>query len=100
MSPGRHDNIVDLPTDPLAAPPPPSAPGRVHGLAIAGMATCALVGIVSMLAFITINWPGHTGRYVVGTFVFAGVGFLACASTAVLTAARDTYANDRPSDAE
>jgi len=36
----------------------------------------------------------------VGTFVFAGVGFLACASTAVLTAARDTYANDRPSDAE
>ena len=87
----RNHNIVPIPTEPPAEPPP-SPPSRMHGLAIAGMAFCALLGIVSMLAFITVNWPGDTSRYIVGAFVLAGVGFLACASAAVLTAARDTYA--------
>jgi hypothetical protein len=78
--------------------PPPSRPGRLHGLAIAGMAFFALAGIASMLSFVTIHWPGPWGRYVIAVFVGSVVAFLACGSTAVLTAARDTYANrsERP----
>ena len=89
MSAGS-EKVVRLSADP-APEPPPTPPTRMHGLAIGGMALCALLGIVSMLALITVNWPGQTGRFIVGTFVLAGVGFLACASAAVLTAARDTY---------
>ena len=66
-------------------------PGRLHGFAIAGMAVCALAGIGAVLAFMTISWPGTSGRYVVAIFVTSVVGFLASGSTAVLTAARDTY---------
>lgn len=64
----------------------------MHGLAITGMALCALLGIGSMLAFVTVRWTGSAGRYIVALFVLAAVGFLACASAAVFTAARDTYA--------
>jgi phosphate/sulfate permease len=56
------------------------------------MALCALVGIGSMLAFVTVRWSGTTGRYVVALFVMAAIGFVTCASAAVFTAARDTYA--------
>ena len=65
--------------------------GRLHGLAILGMATCALLGIASMLAFITISWPGSVGRFIIGVFVFTIVGFMTFASLAVFAAARDTY---------
>jgi len=68
-----------------------SPPGRLHGLAIVGMSACAVVGIVATLAFITVGWPGNSGRRVIAVVVFAAIGFLACASTAVLSAARDTY---------
>lgn len=90
-------NVVRLPKDPPPAAPP-SPPGRLHGLAIAGMAVCALVGIVAMLVFITVRWPGNTGRVMVVAFVLSGLGFLTCASLAVLTAARDTYARSTPRD--
>ena len=90
-------SVVEIPTEPPVQPPP-SPPSRVHGFAIAGMAFSALLGIVSMLAFITVNWPGQTARYIVGAFVLAGIGFLACASAAVLTAARDTYAVNKSED--
>ncbi len=92
-------NVVRLPGEP---PPeaPPTPPGRLHGLAIAGMGVSALVGIAAVLAFITISWPGDMSRYVVTVFLIAGVVFLACASTAVFTAARDTYRSEdhRPND--
>ncbi|MDQ3986490.1 MAG: hypothetical protein M3280_08335 [Actinomycetota bacterium] len=68
----------------------------MHRLAISGMALSALTGILAMLAFITVTWPGDTGRYVIAVFVGSGIGFLACASTAVFSAARDTYA--RPAE--
>jgi hypothetical protein len=57
------------------------------------MAICAIVGILAMLARITVGWPGESDRYVMAVFVFAGVGFLVCASVAVFTAARQTYPN-------
>lgn len=65
---------------------------RLHRMAIGGMATFALLGILAMLAFITVAWPGESRRYVIAVFIFSGVGFLACASTAVFSAARHTYA--------
>ena len=88
-------NVVRLPGDgpPPETPPPPSAPGRLHGLAIAGMGISALVGVTAVLAFITVSWPQEASRYVVAVFLGAGVVFLACASTAVFSAARDTYRN-------
>ena len=75
-------------------PAPPSGPtSRLHGLAITGMAVFALAGIGSMLAFVTVRWTGTTARVVIAAVVLSAVGFLACASAAVFTAARDTYAH-------
>ncbi len=91
----ENGNVVRLPGEPASPEIAVTPPTRAHGLAIAGMAGCALVGILSMLAFITVNWPERTGRYFVGAFVVAGIGFLTCASAAVLTAARDTYGNHK-----
>jgi purine-cytosine permease-like protein len=74
--------------------PPPSPPSsRLHAMAIAGMALSALVGIGSMLAFVTVRWTGALGRVVIGVVIFSAIGFLTCASAAVFTAARDTYAH-------
>ena len=87
-------NVVRLPQEPPPAASP-TPPGRLHGLAIAGMAVSALVGIVAMLIFITVS---NTGRVMVVAFVLSGLGFLTCASLAVLTAARDTYARDGSGD--
>lgn len=96
QNPHTPARVVSLPQDVQHQPDEPvSPPGRLHGLSIAGMAVCALVGIVALFGFITINWPGAGARYVVFAFIAAGVGFLACASTAVLTAARDTYSRER-----
>lgn len=80
---------------------PASRPGRLHGLAIAGMASFAVLGTVALLAFITVTWPGDVGRVVVGIVIACVIGFMGCASAAVLSAARDTYArhqrdSDRP----
>ena len=88
-------NVVPLPGDrPVIEPPPPSPPGRIHGLAIAGMGISAIVGVAAMLAFITVTWPDSLSRVVIGVCLISGLAFLAFASTAVLSAARDTYRND------
>jgi hypothetical protein len=71
--------------------PPPRRLG-LHGFATAGMALCAVVAIVAGLAFLTIGWPGRSGRIVIAIGVGAVLGFLTCMSAAVFTAARDTYA--------
>ncbi len=99
MTPGYDEvpeNVVSLGHTPEPVPEPSRPQGRLHAIAISGMAICALVGIFSMLAFITVSWPGETGRYVVGVVIAAGVGFMTCASLAVLSAARETYANIDP----
>ena len=90
-------NVIPLGRAPEpVAPVPPSRPSRLHGLAIAGMATCAIVGIIAMLVFITVTWPDDTGRYVIGVFIGSGVGFMTCASLAVFSAARDTHVEVKP----
>ena len=94
MTPGFDEvpeNVVSIGHAPEPVPEPSRPQGRLHSMAIAGMAICALVGIFSMLAFITVSWPGETGRYVVGVVIAAGVGFMTCASLAVFSAARETY---------
>lgn len=87
------DKIVRLPAQAIAeqAVAKPRGLGRLHGVATAGMAICALLGILSMLGFVTVRWPGNSSRYVVGLLVTAIVGFLVCCSIAVFSAARDTY---------
>ena len=58
---------------------------------IGGMAVSALVGVAALFAFITVGWPESVRRYIIALFFFAGIAFLACASAAVFSAARDTY---------
>jgi hypothetical protein len=55
------------------------------------MAVSALLGIGAMLAFITISWPDDTSRYVLAVFMVSVIGFVASASLAVFSAARNTY---------
>jgi hypothetical protein len=88
-----EQNVIEHPNAAGPEPPsPPTPPGRLHGFAIAGMAICALIGIVSVLTFITVSWPAGAGRLIIVVCIASGLGFLACASAAVLAAARDTYA--------
>ena len=84
--------LVPLGKEPI--PEPPAAvtrPSRLHGLSIALMATCALVGILATFLFVTVTWPGDTGRFVGAVIFLSAVCFVASAATAVFTAARDTY---------
>ena len=88
-----EQNVIGHPSAaPPEPPPPPSPPGRLHGFAIAGMAICALIGIVSVLTFITVSWPAGPARLILGICIASGLGFLTFASAAVLAASRDTYA--------
>jgi hypothetical protein len=94
----RPDVVPLRPQVPRPAPEPVAPaprPGGLHAVATAGMALCALIVILSGIAFLTIGWPGRTGRVVIAVGMGGVIGFLACVSAAVLTAARDTYA--RPS---
>ena len=84
------EKIVPLGVEPPAALPP-SPPGRLHGIAITGMALFALLGIVALFLLATVQWSDPARRYVFVTIVVSGAGFIAFAAAAVLTAARDTY---------
>jgi hypothetical protein len=55
------------------------------------MAASAIVGILAVLAFITVGWPGTSRRVVIGIMIFSAMGFLISVAFAVLAAARDTY---------
>lgn len=99
-APLHPDNVVSLGKAPIVEPTPVAAmrPQKpLHRAAIAGMTICAIVGILSMLAFITVSWPEESGRYMIAVFIGSGVGFLASASIAVFSAARETYATPRTS---
>lgn len=91
---GERDGSPIVPLNPRVvppAPPAPSPPNRLLAAATTGMVVCALVGILATLAFITIGWPGASGRRVIAVVVLAAVGFMASAATAVIAAARATY---------
>ena len=90
------NNVVKLPGDPPPPDPvpPPTPPGKLHGAAIAGMGISAIVGVFAMLAFITVTWPENLARIIIGICLLSGLAFLAFASSAVLSAARDTYRNE------
>ena len=62
------------------------------------MASFAIVGILATLAFITVGWPGVSGRRVIAVVVISIVGFMASAAAAILAAARDTYPNGHRSE--
>ncbi|HEV2756780.1 MAG TPA: hypothetical protein VG318_13505 [Actinomycetota bacterium] len=72
-------------------PPPPRAHSTLHTLAISGMSLSALVGICVLFLSIGIGLPDGGRRASIAIVVGAAVVFLACASTAVFTAARETY---------
>jgi hypothetical protein len=92
LSEGPDPTVVPLGKEPIPEPPPPvTPPSRLHGLSIALMATSALVGIVATFLFVTVTWPGDTGRYVGATIFLSVVGFVTGAAIAIFTAARDTY---------
>jgi hypothetical protein len=93
---------VPLRSEPMAPEPLPKPKplSRLHGLATGGMALCAFVGILSLVALITVRWPGTSSRYVKGVFIAAGFGLLLCCCIAVFSAARDTYARNGVSAAD
>lgn len=95
MTMNDTENIVRLPEPPPVEPAPrPTPPGRAHGASIAGMGISAIVGVVAMLAFITVTWPENIGRIVIGICLLSGLAFLSFASIAVISAARDTYRSE------
>lgn len=63
----------------------------LHSVAVTGMFVFGSLVILSGLIFVTIGWPGITGRYVVAAGMGSMIGFVTCASAAMFTAARDTY---------
>jgi hypothetical protein len=58
------------------------------------MALSAVIGFLALFAFITVGWPGRTGRTVIMIIVISAVVFMASGAIAVFAAARDTYARD------
>lgn len=97
----RSENVVERAEgagERVQQPPAPRRSAGLHGIATAGMALCAVVAIVSFSAWLTIGWPGRSGRVVIAIMVCGTIGFLSCASAAVLSAARNTYARPEKRD--
>lgn len=97
--PGTGGEIIRPPEGRMApnpTMPPPARHTGSHGLVVTLMAVFALIGIGAMFAFATVHWPEDTGRYVMAVFVLSVVGFIACASIAVFTAARASTTSARP----
>ena len=91
--------VVPLTGEQISTPPSPlptRSTSTLHTASVAGMALSAFVGIAAMLAFITVSWPGNSGRYVIAVCVAATISFMACASIAVFAAARDSYRGRGP----
>jgi hypothetical protein len=92
----EQEEVVSLGREPPspAASAPPRRLGTLHGLATTGMAVFAFLAITCVFALVTVRWAGSVMRYLIAALVMSVVGAMACASAAVLSAARDTYARD------
>ena len=91
------DNVVPLGKEPPPEPPPVvTPPRRLHGLAMLGATVSGLIAAGCLFAFITVRWPGDSGRRVIGVMLFSILVSIACAAIAVFSAARDTYATGGP----
>lgn len=87
---------MPLGVEPVADPPPPSLPrSTLHSMAVGGMSLSALVGICVLFFSIGVGLPDGGRRVAMAIIVGTVVVFLACASTAVFTAARETYPSRR-----
>ncbi|HEX2057901.1 MAG TPA: hypothetical protein VHI71_05980 [Actinomycetota bacterium] len=94
---GDEGDVVPLGVEPPAEPPAPARRGSaLHTLAVSGMSLSALVGIVVLFLSIGIGLPATGRRVAIGIVVGSAVAFLACASAAVFTAARETYPSKGP----
>jgi ABC-type amino acid transport system permease subunit len=71
-----------------------TGPRSLHAFATTGVAVFAVTGLLAVLAFITVGWPGDTGRYLVAVFMGSIIGCFACASAALFTAMRGTHSSD------
>jgi hypothetical protein len=72
----------------------PTSQRSLHAVATTGVAVFVVIGLVAILAFLTVGWPGDTGRYLVAIFIGSIIGCFACASAALFTAMRGTYRSD------
>ncbi len=63
---------------------------RLHAVATTLMAVFAIIALFCALVFVTVRWPGETGRFVKVALVGAVIGFVASAWIAMLAAAGDT----------
>ncbi|MDQ3752558.1 MAG: hypothetical protein M3333_06670 [Actinomycetota bacterium] len=69
----------------------PTSQRSLHAFATTGVAVFAVTGLLAILAFFTVGWPGDTGRYLVAVFIGSIIGCFACASAALFTALRGTH---------
>ena len=82
--------------EPAAEPPPPAQPrSTLHSIAVTGMSLSALLGICVLFVSIGIGLPDSGRRVAIAVVVGTAILFLVCASTAVFSAARDTYPSGR-----
>lgn len=63
----------------------------LHAFATTGLAVFAVTGFLAMLAFVTVGWPGSTGRYLMAVVIGSAIGCFSCASAAMFTAVRCTH---------
>lgn len=91
--------MIPLGKEPIPQPPVPTTrPRGLHGIAIALTAAFALSAILSFIAYVTVRWPGGSGRVVMAILMLSIVGLVASVAASVLTAARATYASYRPAE--
>jgi hypothetical protein len=102
LNPGdREGEVIPLGKEPPPAPVDHGTrPRGLHGLAITATAVFFVLAILSGIAFVTVRWPGDSGRVVTAIFMFSVIGLAASVSASVLTAARVTYVTYRDLDPE
>jgi|GEM_PF-2461474 hypothetical protein len=71
---------------------------KLRMIVVTAMTIFAVVGLISLIAFVTVGWPGTVGRYVIAVTIGCIIGLVGCAGAAIFIAARDTYPHRRSGD--